>query len=803
MSHITPSGPPDANIMIVGDFPDGYDMLSLKPFSGPPGMELAKLLHDAGIMQSACYLTHALKTRPPGGDIANLIALTKRAVTPAHLPFQGKMLLPEALAAVDKLREEISLVRPNVIIPVGNFALWALTGEWGVSKWRGSVLRCAWFDEEHYAPLVVPTFSPQYVQKVWEDRGIAVQDLRRAAPLAHIPASPHLSTDLPPFAQPTVFTIRPDFSAVMERLLHLSGQVLSTPLRLSVDLETRSGHIACCGLAWSETEALCIPFMCTENDEGYWNADEEAAIVYRLYLLFTHPNIRIIGQNFLYDAQYIYRHWHFIPRVSRDTMIAQHVLFAGMPKGLDYLSSIYCKSHVYWKDESKNWDPKLGEDQLWIYNCKDAVITYEVDSVLQKTVAAIPKLSEPHDFQQSLFYPVLHTMLTGIRQDTESKLRYAEELQNAIDERECWLYNVLGHEINIKSPKQLSTLFYGDLAQKPVVDRKTGSPSTNEASLQTIASREPLLRPLINCILELRSLGVFLSTFVSAPVDVDGRIRCSFNITGTVTYRFSSSENAFGSGLNLQNIPSGDETDSHFSLPNVRKLFLADPGYTFFDIDLDSADLRIVVWESNCKEMKQMFAEGLKPYVEVAKEYYRDPSITKSHPAYATFKALCHGTNYLGTAKGLAPRVGLNIADVERVQRWYFGKFPEIAKWQEDLIKRTLSTKQVTNIFGYRMPLLKRFEGTVRNEIVAWVPQSTVACLINRGYRNIYRNLPKTEYQVLLQVHDSLAGQYSSYLGDKGRDEIVKQCSITLPYPDPLIIPVGIKTSPISWGHCK
>ena len=98
---------------------------------------------------------------------------------------------------------------------------------------------------------------------------------------------------------------------------------------------------------------------------------------------------------------------------------------------------------------------------------------------------------------------------------------------------------------------------------------------------------------------------------------------------------------------------------AHQALPNIRKLFVPDPGYTFFDIDLDSADLRIVVWESDCKEMKQMFAEGLKPYVEVAKEYYRDPTITKSHPAYALFKALCHGTNYLGTAAGLAGRIGL------------------------------------------------------------------------------------------------------------------------------------------------
>lgn len=64
--------------------------------------------------------------------------------------------------------------------------------------------------------------------------------------------------------------------------------------------------------------------------------------------------------------------------------------------------------------------------------------------------------------------------------------------------------------------------------------------------------------------------------------------------------------------------------------------------------DLDSADLRIVVFESDCREMNAMFAEKKKPYVEIAKEYCRDPTISKNHPKYGAFKSLCHGTNYLG-----------------------------------------------------------------------------------------------------------------------------------------------------------
>ena len=474
-----------------------------------------------------------------------------------------------------------------------------------------------------------------------------------------------------------------------------------------------------------------------------------------------------------------------------------------MPKGLDFLSSMYAAYHVYWKDESKNWDPKLGERQLWIYNCKDCCITFEIDRVEQTmidqfTASSWPELRSVSDFQQSMFWPVLDTMNRGIRVNNESKTSLSRDLESAIIEANAWIKTLLGFELNIKSPKQMQDLFYRLLNQRPIISRKTGNPTTDDAALEKLGDREPLLRPLTDRIRELRSLNVFRATFLEAPVDTDERMRCSFNIAGTETYRFSSSENAFGSGMNLQNIPSGDEA---LGLPNVRKLFITDPGMEFFDIDLDSADLRIVVWESDCKEMKAMLAAGLKPYVEVAKEYYHDSSITKHHPSYKLFKSLCHGTNYLGTASGLSSRIGLLTHEVERIQRWYYGKFPEIEKWQERVKRDVASKRYVQNIFGYRSYFFDRIEGTIFNQAVAWIPQSTVGCLINRGYRNLYEKEP--QIQVLLQVHDSLAGQYPAHLRDESIRKIVHHCSVELPYPEPMIVPVGIKTSPISWGDCQ
>lgn len=788
---VRPTGLQSSKIMIVQDVPGYQEFAKSEPLQGPAGMEFNRMLSEAGIMRSECFVTSLIRSPIPFNSLDSIVAFKKNQVTPEHEPFYDKHVKKPFLDGLKMLEKEIELVKPRVIIALGNGSLFALTGKWGIKSWRGSELQIRVGDHD---VTVVPTYLPSYVLQVWKDRGITVQDLARGKRVS----LQELGKPGPDYN----FLVRPSFSQAAAVLQSLLNRVRAGRLTLSVDIETRLGHTACIGIAWSKLDAICIPLMVAGN-EHYWLEEEEVFLMFLMYQLLTHENCEVIGQNFLYDAQYFFRWLHYIPKLKRDTMIAQHSMFSNRPKGLDYLSSFWCEQHVYWKDESKNWDPKLGEDQLWTYNCKDCVITFEVDEKQQEAIqgfiaAGWTKLQSVHDFQQELFWPVLDTMIVGIRVDHTSRERLSGELLTAIETRNQWIEYVVGYPLNIKSPKQMQDLFYRQLDQKPIKDRKTGGITTNDAALTKIGEHEPVLLPLLGKVAELRSLGVFRSTFLEAPADTDNRMRCSFNITGTETYRFSSSENAFGSGMNLQNIPKGDEGSG---LPNVRNLFLADEDHDFFDIDLDSADLRIVVWESDCKEMKQMFAEGLKPYVEVAKEYYRDPTITKNHPSYKLFKALCHGTNYLGTASGLAGRIGLLAHEVDRIQQWYYGKFPEIKNWQDDIINQINTRKYIENVFGYRWYVFDRIEGTIYNQAVAWVPQSTVACLINRGYRNLYLN-HRPNIQVLLQVHDSLAGQYPSYLRDTARSTIVNACAVPLPYPEPLVIPVGINTSPVCWGDC-
>lgn len=793
---VYPIGPVEnCKIMIVGEFPSEQDLMKGAPFAGATGTELKKMLSEAQIFKDSCFQTLVVRTRVQGNNIDSLIASTKSRVTPAHVKFQGQWVTEQTMEGVKTLIAEINQVQPNVIIALGNLALWALTGELGITKWRGSEMACT------LVPgfKVIPTIAPGMVNAQWKMRTLAVFDFKRVR---------REMTSRILHAVDYKFVLDANYTDTIDYLKSLYDNALQAlavgkSLRYSVDIETRAGHIACLSIAKSKTEAICIPFMNVLKPEGHWTIEEETAIVYRIYQIFQAS--QIVGQNFNYDAQYILRHWHFTAfYLVADTMLTHHSCFSNLEKNLSFLSSMYCEHHLHWKDDRTSWqEGQNGEGEIayWRYCCMDSARTYEIIDATEATVKAL-RLEEVNEFQNRLAKSVLKSMDKGLRMDHKVRGEFSLELMQEVAAREQWLKEVLGYEVNIKSPKQMQELFYGLLGQKPITNKKTGGYTTNDEALQLLGKREPILLPLTRKISELRSLGVFHSTFVQAPLDIDGRIRTSFNVGGTDTYRFSSSKNAFGTGLNCQNIPSGGETaDAGLTLPNVRKLFLPDKGKEIFDIDLDSADLRIVTYESGCDWMKDHFRNGRKPYVEVAKEYYRDPTITKNHPAYSMFKALCHGTNYLGTAAGIAPRIGLLVHETERIQKWYYGMCPEIKRWQDEICKQVNSRRFITNPFGYRFHFFDRIEGTIFNQAVAWIPQSTVACLINRAYVAIDESL-SPEVEILLQVHDSLVGQYDLLRAEEFRAKVIAASQIVIPYDDPLVIPVGIKTSTKSWGDC-
>lgn len=837
------NGPIPARIMIVGEAWGADEEREGIPFVGAAGQELNRELHEAGIMRGECFVSNVVNHRPPSNDLAAWVAFKKKDITGAHVLLKDKYVLPIVVEGYNALLAEIEAVQPNVIVPVGNLSMWALTGKWGITKWRGSLL------ETDFQPAflaggktirrikVVPTYHPAAILRQWDWRAAALNDLRRV--------KRHSLS--PEYSRPDYrFIIRPSLAQAAAVLNDLQQRATasSVPFWIDLDIETRAGHIACVGLSWSRLDAICLPFMASGRGEGYWSEEEEAQLILALYRLLGPAaplSVHVRWQNGLYDAQYLWRWWHWVPRGRQDTMISQHALFSDQPKALAYQASLYAENYVFWKDEGKLWNPKMSEEVLWHYNLLDCVYTREVGEVELETADKMG-LRAVHDAQQAMFYPVLAAMQRGVRVIKENKNALAAEIQDQIAHREQFLLDVLGHRINPRSPLQMQALFYTDLVQPPIMTRaKKGQPShitCDDEALQRIAAREPLLKPIINAISDIRTLEIFLGNFVLAPLDADGRMRCSYNIGGSEsgksapkTYRLSSSKSAFGSGTNLQTIPSEKSKSvgksaqrghvavmgDAYSFPNIRRMFGPDANHTFFDLDLDRADLTVMAWDADEPLLKEALKRKvdihlLNVYVLDGKEPPALEELVETHPSYPSHlgsrkikrefsKVFCHATDYLGKARTVAAATGRTIHEIERSQKIYFGAYKGIERWQQRVISFVRAHRYVENKFGYRWHIFDRIDDQIMPEAVSWIPQSTVSIVINKIWLNLYKHLP--EVQVLLQVHDSLAGQFPTHRKNFCLQRIKELSHVTIPYDDPLVIPTGISTSEVSWGDCQ
>jgi len=157
-------------------------------------------------------------------------------------------------------------------------------------------------------------------------------------------------------------------------------------------------------------------------------------------------------------------------------------------------------------------------------------------------------------------------------------------------------------------------------------------------------------------------------------------------------------------------------------------------------------------------------------------------------------------TNYGGGAKTVAAHTGKTVHEIDQAQKYWFSAHPGIHQWHQRTFEQINKYRFVENRWGYRWYIFDRLEALLP-EALAWVPQSTVGILINRIWASFYENLP--EVQVLIQVHDSLAGQFPTHKAATIKAQMEKYSKIEIPYDPPLIIPTGVKTSTVSWGDVE
>lgn len=539
------------------------------------------MLAEANLARDSILCTNLYNGQPDGNDLSLLF-------NPGAPTLAGLAPTPELIANLGRLQRQMDAYPRKLIITAGNYPTWAFTNETGtttakykstdrpgvlkptgITSLRGSQLfavRNITNDRALGTTPVLPLIHPASILRQWANRAITIHDLRTRVPLALANA----------WTRPTPYRFdhRPSFQRAIGQLstwLHTRTEVT-----LAADIETKGNSIiTCIGFADSADYAICIPFV-NLTGEGrdrriisYWSRSEEIALWKVLCALFRAPHIRWVGQNFLYDLQYIHADYGVTPTLSHDTLIAQNLLFPGTPKDLGHLSSIYCAHHRYWKDDSREWSKTGTLDQHLLYNCEDAARTWEIAARQRELLEHTGLIAKwPHELFK--FRLAWRMMRRGVRRDPaatkdvglqiiERKMEVERALLAIVPQATIADSGIKSKSTWTASPKQFQYLLYTVWGLPVQRDKKTKAPSTGKIALQALKDKYPRLTHFFELIAEARSLGVIYTNFIISRLEPDGRLRGSFNPAGTETFRWSSSKNAFNRGGNMQNIPAGGD----------------------------------------------------------------------------------------------------------------------------------------------------------------------------------------------------------------------------------------------------
>jgi hypothetical protein len=405
-----------------------------------------------------------------------------------------------------------------------------------------------------------------------------------------------------------------------------------------------------------------------------------------------------------------------------------------------------------------------------------------------------PTWQAANDMTMAILPVLMFMQSRGIKIDKAALDLTKVEVLKLKAEKQEELNAVCGRPLNVNSPKDCQSYFYGTLGL-PVSKNAKGNPTLDDAALQRFV-RGTQLHPSVReakLVQEIRGLDKLYGTYLNLEYDADGRCRCSFNPRGTKFGRLSSSKTIFGTGANFQNFHS-----------EFKRFLVADEGYCFVEVDKRQAEWVVVAYVTGDANMIKAVEGGVDVHTHTACEMFNvTPEIVKldhklcQHTTDASLireirhsnlelvaamrdsgkvwprtmslrqcgKKSNHGLNYDETPFGFALINEIEIAEAKKLYGFYHRIYPGIKIWYES-VKRQLSRDRVlTNCFGRCVRFLGQWGEDLWKSAYSMLPQSTVVDGLNQGMEYIYEDpaICGTEGMngdVLAQVHDSVLMQF-------------------------------------------
>ena len=339
----------------------------------------------------------------------------------------------------------------------------------------------------------------------------------------------------------------------------------------------------------------------------------------------------------------------------------------------------------------------------------------------------------------------------GILVDKEGLAAFGEQLRDRLGQLLAEIYNQVGYEFNLNSPKQLGEALFGKLGLPPRKKTKSGY-STDADTLESLRA----YHPVIDNILEYRIYQKLNSTYAEGLLKVigpDGRIHSTFSQTETRTGRISSNE------PNLQNIPIRTELGSR-----LRQYFVARPGWVFLDADYSQIELRIMAHISGDEAMREAFRQGADIHRATASRLYQLPPEEVTPRMRSSVKAVNFGILYGKGAFSLSRDLGVSVKEADDFIKAYLGAYPKVKEYMDNIVAEGMEKGYVTTLYGGRrmLPELSSSNRNLRAQgerMALNTPiQGTAADIIKLAMVRVANRLEKEGLaaRLILQVHDEL-----------------------------------------------
>lgn len=386
--------------------------------------------------------------------------------------------------------------------------------------------------------------------------------------------------------------------------------------------------------------------------------------------------------------------------------------------------------------------------------------------------------------------------IRGISIDMAMVKNKIEEYKSIIARVEKDIYESVGFEFNIRSPRQLANVLFGNLSLPNARKTKTGY-STDDEVLQGLLDAHPVVSKII----EFRQVTKLVSTYMEPYLELARRsstedaqtsqqteqislfgnpaqiqrleekpmiqmsgdrirVHSTFSVTSTTSGRLSSVN------PNLQNLPVKTEIGKV-----IRSFFVPDAGKKLVSIDYSQIDLRVLAHISQDKGLIEAFQQGRDIHRSTAAKIFHKnfDEVTDSQRRFA--KSINFGLVYGMSPFGLSRSIGVDVKEAAAFIEEYFAQFPGVKEYMNQTIQFAREKGYVTSLLGRRRYIAGI---ATNNKMRAQASErEAINMPIQGGADDIMRLalgkislLPEVlsgEIKLVLQVHDELVFEMNDY----------------------------------------